>query len=178
MATLIPPTANANCFKLHVRETAIHSQVIMYCYSLSGLFNEKPGAPLLSLSIWKRLFLIRLPKSNRCFHQVLFAQMTGGTVIAFSSEQKLLQSGLQRSTISLRGLGRASEREQSSGEGGVVSVKQPTTPSLEFLILSDPFLLVEYSHNPLQSQFELCTLYSASTYLFKGIVHPQIKWSP
>lgn len=171
MATLIPPTANANSFKL---------QVVMYCYSLSGLFNEKPVAPLLSLSIWKRLFLIRLPKSNRCFHQVLFAQMTGGTVISFSSEQKLLQSGLQRSTISLRGLGRASEREQSSGEGGggVVSVKQPTTPSLEFLILSDPLFLVEYSHNPLQSQFELCTLYSASTYLFKGIIRPKIKWSP
>jgi len=91
-----------------VKETAIHSQVIVYCYSLSGLFNGKHVAPLLSLSI-----LIRLSQSNRCFHQVLFAQMRGGIVIAFSPEQKLLQSGLQKSAISLRGLGTESERQKS-----------------------------------------------------------------
>ncbi len=109
----------------------------LFCiYSLSGLFNEKPVAPLLSLSTWKRLFLIRLPQSNRCFHQVLFTQMTGGTVIEFSSEQKLLQSGLQRSPCG--GWAERAKERNRGGEGGVVSVKQPTTTSLEFLILSDP----------------------------------------
>lgn len=114
---LFSPTTNTNCLKVWVRETAVRSQVIVYCYSLSGLFNGKQVAPLLSLSIWKSFILIRLPQSNRCFHQVLFAQMRGGIVIAFSSEQKLLQSGLQRSAISLRGLGRERPNEIGVREG-------------------------------------------------------------
>lgn len=31
---LFSPTTITNCFKLWVRETAVHSQVIVYCYSL------------------------------------------------------------------------------------------------------------------------------------------------
>lgn len=70
MMILFPPTTNPNSFKLQVRETPIHLQVIVYCYSLSGLLNAKQVGTFFFVHLKEALSDLASPEqqvfSSRC----------------------------------------------------------------------------------------------------------------